>query len=453
MTLLTMSSDTRITGAPSRVIKKLQERLTFRNPKHEENARKGFSNWNIPRELCYLEQDTGSLAFPRGFTRQALSIIRNSGQQVRLQDNRRRLSPVELVFHGNLRDHQQDALREILKHDFGTVSIPTGGGKTVLALAAIVERKQPALIVVHSKELLNQWIERVEAFLGILADDVGVIGGGKNQIGEKITVALVQSLYKRAGEVAPHIGHLIIDECHRAPARIFTEAVTPFDCRYMLGLSATPFRRDGLGRLIHWFIGDRVYSIERSDLIESGDILPAEVITRQTTFQPTVDPSEQYSTMLTELCENPERNMLIAGDVAEEASKGDGVCLVLSDRKSHCETLKDMLAEKGIVASLFTGDLKDQERRKVVSDIQTGKAKVIVATAQLIGEGFDAAQLSTLFLATPIKFSGRLIQYLGRVLRPAPGKEKARVFDYVDTEVGVLECAARERLRVYAKAA
>ena len=109
MTLLTMSSDTRITGATSGVIKKLQERLTFRNPKHEENERKGFSNWNIPRELCYLEQDTGSLAFPRGFTRQALSIIRNSGQQVRLQDNRRRLSPVELVFHGNLRDHQQDA--------------------------------------------------------------------------------------------------------------------------------------------------------------------------------------------------------------------------------------------------------------------------------------------------------------------------------------------------------
>ena len=306
----------------------------------------------------------------------------------------------------------------------------------------------------HCKELLNQWIERIEAFLGILALRRGCYRRRQEvDVGEQITVALVQSLYKRAGEVAPHIGHLIIDECHRAPARMFTEAVTAFDCRYMLGLSATPFRRDGLGRLIHWFIGDRVYSIERSDLIESGDILPAEVITRQTTFQPTVDPSEQYSTMLTELCENPERNMLIAGDVAEEAGNGCGACLVLSDRKSHCETLKDMLAEKGIVASLFTGDLKDQERRKVVSDIQTGKAKVIVATAQLIGEGFDAAQLSTLFLATPIKFSGRLIQYLGRVLRPAPGKEKARVFDYVDTEVGVLECAARERLRVYAKAA
>ena len=452
MTLLTVSSDTRITGASSRVIKKLQERLTFRNPKHEENERKGFSNWNIPRELCYLEQDTGSLAFPRGFTRQAFAIIRNSGQQVRLQDDRRLLPPVDFTFSGELRDYQQDALREVLKHDFGTVAIPTGGGKTVLALAAIAERKQPALIIVHSKALQDQWVKRIETFLGIPRAEVGVIGGGKVNVAERITVALVQSLYQRAGEVAPHIGHLIVDECHRAPSRIFTGAVTAFDCRYMLGLSATPFRRDGLGRLIHWCIGDRAYSIERQDLIESGDILPAEVITRQTAFQPTVDPSEQYSTMLTELCEDTGRNMLIAEDVAEEASNGGGVCLVLSDRKSHCETLRDMLSTKGITASVFTGDLKDKERRQVVSDISAGRAKVIVATGQLIGEGFDSKELSTLFWRHRSSSRDGSFSALDGCSDQHRGKEKAVVYDYVDP-VGVLECAARERLRVYAKAA
>jgi superfamily II DNA or RNA helicase len=267
-------------------------------------------------------------------------------------------------------------------------------------------------------------------------------------MGERITVALVQSLYKCASEVAPHIGHLIIDECHRAPARMFTQAVTAFDCRYQLGLSATPFRRDGLGRLIYFYIGDRVYSIDRQDLIDSKDILPAEVITRQTTFHPTVNPSEQYSTMLSELAEDYRRNWLIVSDVAQAARNGGGVCLVLSDRKPHCETLQGLLQGKGIKAALLTGDLKDRDRRKVVSDIENGNVKVIVATAQLIGEGFDARELSTLFLATPIKFSGRLIQCLGRVLRPAPGKDKATVYDYVDP-VGVLQSAARSRACVY----
>jgi len=156
--------------------------------------------------------------------------------------------------------------------------------------------------------------------------------------------------------------------------------------------------------------------------------------------------------MLSELTEDYRRNWLIISDVAKEARNGGGVCLVLSDRKTHCETLKGILRVKGIKAALLTGDLNDRERRQVVSDIQGGNVKVIVATAQLIGEGFDAKELSTLFLATPIKFSGRLIQCLGRVLRPAPGKDKAIVYDYVDP-VGVLQSAARSRAWVYRQVA
>jgi len=144
--------------------------------------------------------------------------------------------------------------------------------------------------------------------------------------------------------------------------------------------------------------------------------------------------------------------MLIAGDVAKEASNGGGVCLILSDRKTHCELLQEALGMRGVKAALLTGDLKDRERKQVVSDIHSGQAKVIVATAQLIGEGFDAKELSTLFLATPIKFSGRLVQCLGRVLRPAPGK-KARVYDYLDVNVGVLQAAARSRAYVWKQVA
>jgi superfamily II DNA or RNA helicase len=153
--------------------------------------------------------------------------------------------------------------------------------------------------------------------------------------------------------------------------------------------------------------------------------------------------------MLTELTANSERNALIADDVAQEAGNGGGVCLVLSDRKGHCEVLAKLLAERGVEATLLTGDLPNGERQRVVEDLNVGKVKVLVATGQLIGEGFDCRDLTTLFVATPIRFGGRLLQYLGRVLRPAPGKEKARVYDYIDP-VSVLEAAAEARRRVYA---
>ena len=136
--------------------------------------------------------------------------------------------------------------------------------------------------------------------------------------------------------------------------------------------------------------------------------------------------------------------LLIASDVAKDIQKDNGVCLVLSDRKKHCETLQSLLRYKHhVAADLLTGDLSDEERKKVLQRIQTGQASVIVATGQLVGEGFDCPNLSTLFFATPIRFSGRVLQYLGRILRPADENKRARVYDYVDVNVGVLVCGSR----------
>jgi len=269
-------------------------------------------------------------------------------------------------------------------------------------------------------------------------------------VGEKITVALVQSLYRCADAVAPKIGHIVVDECHRTPSRTFTDAVTEFDSRFMLGLSATPWRRDRLSKLIFWHLGDVHHKIDKADLVESGDVLAADIIVRETEFKPYYDPVREYSKMLSELTTDDKRNRLIASDVAAAARENDGVCLVLSDRKMHCENLVAILRYKFDTAcDLLTGDLKDRQRREVLSRIDTGAVKVLVATGQLIGEGFDRKDLSMLFLTTPIKFSGRVVQYLGRVLRPAPGKKRAKVYDYVDKHVDVLNAAARSRQRVY----
>lgn len=245
------------------------------------------------------------------------------------------------------------------------------------------------------------------------------------------------------------VGYLIVDECHRTPSRTFTEAVTAFDSKYMLGLSATPWRRDGLSRLIYWHLGDVVHEIKSEELIETGDILPAEVVIKETDFNTLLDPSEEYSRMLSELTKDGKRNLQIVQDIISEANNGGGICLVLSDRKAHCETFKALLSGHGVKAELLTGEVSNKDREAIVDRLNNGHIKVLIATGQLIGEGFDCKGLSTLFLTTPIKFSGRVIQYLGRVLRPAPGKDKAKVYDYIDHRVGVLRAAAKARQRVY----
>ena len=161
-------------------------------------------------------------------------------------------------------------------------------------------------------------------------------------------------------------------------------------------------------KLIYWALGNRVCEIEQSALIEAGHIL-------------------------------------------REASNGSGICLVLSDRKEHCQTLADLMEAQGTKAEVLTGDLGLPERRRIVEDLNNGRIKVLVATGQLIGEGFDCKALSTLFLAMPISFEGRLIQYLGRIMRPAPGKTSAKLYDYIDGNVGVLANSGRSRQRLYSR--
>jgi superfamily II DNA or RNA helicase len=450
---ITIKENLQLQNVPPEIMETLVEKLEFLNPKWLENDRMGRWNRGTPRVLKFYDKvgRTG-LWIPRGYIRHLINLCRRQGIQFRIDDQRRRLKPVNFVFRGRLKPFQKVAVDKMLAKDFGTLSSATGSGKTVMALYMIAKRKQPALIIVHTKELAAQWVERIGTFIGIESEDVGFIGGGKKRVGEKITVALVQSLYKCADEVAESIGFLLVDECHRCPSRTFTEAVSCFDSQYMLGLSATPYRRDQLSKLIFWHLGDKHHEVEKSQLIETGDVLPAKVVFRHTNFATRCDPVSEYSKMVAELTTDTDRNKLIASDVAEQASKNSGICLILSDRKAHCMNLQSMLRYRFKQESeLLTGDLDEAERQKVLERINQGRVKILIATGQLIGEGFDCKDLTTLFLATPIKFSGRLLQYLGRVLRPAPGKKYARVFDYVDEKVATLKKAASARKRVYRK--
>jgi len=431
----------------------LIEKLTFPNPKYLENARMGRWNRGTPRTLRYYRKlPKCGLRVPRGYLRQLILFCRKSGLQYALDDQRRILPAVDFDFAGTLKPFQETAVHTMLAKDFGTLSAPTGSGKTVMGLFMLAQRRQPALIVVHTKDLAFQWMSRIETFLNIPEKEIGLIGGGKKKVGKAVTVALVQSLYKIAADIAKQIGFIIVDECHRCPSRTFTEAVTHFDSRYMLGLSATPYRRDKLSKLIFWHLGDVHHEIESRQLVNSGDVLAAAVHFRETNFTPYFDPVNDYSRMLSELTADDERNRLIADDVAREALTNPGTTLVLSDRKKHCEALWSLIRYRNDAPCEFlTGDRSEQERKDIVARLNEGSIKILVATGQLIGEGFDCPNLATLFLATPVRFSGRVLQYIGRVLRPAPGKSNAKIIDYIDVNVDVLVSAARARERVYRK--
>jgi superfamily II DNA or RNA helicase len=365
------------------------------------------------------------------------------GLKPRYTDERRTLEPLDFCFCGSLREYQTDALRDILKRDFGVLQAGTGSGKTVMALAVIAERKQPALILVHTRELMNQWVERIEQFLGCSA---GRIGGGFFDV-QSVTVGIVNSVKKRLPDLVPYFGMLVVDECHRIPSTTFTTCISTFDARFMLGLSATPYRRDGLTRLIYLAIGDCLHVVDPERLKTIGAILAPEVVPRETGFYfPRA--ADRYAKMLTKLALDQDRNMLIAGDVLKEVAENSGTVLLVSERTVHLQVLAEILEEHGEKVAVLTGKTPAFLREEIVKNVQAGSVRIMASTTQLIGEGFDCPELTTLFLCSPIRFSGRLVQIVGRILRPLDGK-RPKIFDYQDVNIGILKASAQARMRTY----
>lgn len=447
--IATESSRIHLTGAPAAFLEWVKKALSFPNPRFQDAERMGRFTRNIPRYLSAYETTDEGILVPRGFGPHLRWMAEEMDLPIRFEDRTRIRPEVEFTFKGSLRPYQAEAVGAVLSRNMGTLAAPTGSGKTIVGLYVIAKRRQPALIVVHTRELLNQWIDAIHRFLGIPESEIGVIGGGKYMVGPRVTVSIINSLYKCAPNVAPYIGHLIVDECHRTPSRTFSEAVAAFDSRFLLGLSATPWRRDRLSKLIYWALGDLVHSVDPGILQRNGDILRAAVRWRRTSFETTHDPSEEYSKMLSELTADTGRNELIARDVASEVKRNLGIVLVLSDRKAHVETLAALLEDRRIPAVTLTGDMSTKARAESLDAVKNGSARVLVATGQLIGEGFDLPAMSSLFMATPIRFDGRVLQYIGRVLRPAPGKDRALVVDYIDEYIGPLLASARARMRTY----
>ncbi len=445
---LLVDKECTLEGAPPALAAVIRKRLTVKNPKYDAAVR--YGRWvgkQLKPKLYFYREKDGRLFFPRGFANQAVLLCRaHVGQSPQIIDNRRLLDPVAITFSGTLRPYQQEAVSAVLNHSFGVLEAGTGSGKTVMALKILAKRGQPTMIIVHSRELLHQWRLRIEEFLGIRA---GQAGGGKVDI-QPVTVGIVNTVRNKLTELAPRFGHLIVDECHRVPAGLFTDVVSGFDAWYMLGLSATAFRReDGMTRVIYTYMGDRTHAVDAEKLVESGAVVRPMFIQKETEF--TYGYRGEYPKLIKALAKNDKRNGQIVSDIASLLENDhSGTLLVVSDRIAHCRVLQEKLALLGYDASLLTGRIHPEERERIVTGVQAGKIQVLIATLQLIGEGFDCPGLTTIVLATPIKFEGRLLQVVGRVMRPLQGKT-AMVIDYADSRVPVLRRSAENRRILFDK--
>lgn len=430
---------------PIDVRRKVEKDLTFDNPLYVNAKRFGkYASSTLEPKLKFFSYDANKdvLYIPRGYMFYILKYIKEQGYEFEIQDSTTLLPQINVEFKGELREYQEEALRDIRKYPVGVLESGTGSGKTVMGIAMIAARKQPTLIIVHTKELLNQWNERIQQFLGVKP---GLIGGGKCDI-QPITVGIVQSVQNRIGDLKDKFGHIICDEVHRCPASTWTDVLSQFSARYYLGLSATAFRSDGLSHAIYAFIGPKIHTVSRETLHDIGAVLKPEIYRIPTRFN--FHYTGDYSSMVSALVDDSARNRLIAETIASDIKQHGSSVLIASDRVQHCLDMQTVLESLQIKSEVLVSGCSKKEREQIVKDVDSGKCKVLLSTISLIGEGFDASNLHALFITTPIKFSGRLLQIVGRVLRPEKGKT-ARVYDFRDDNVKPLRESGKKRDTVY----
>ena len=354
-------------------------------------------------------------------------------------------------FDGTLNEEQDKALAGVLDVDFGVFVAPPGTGKTVLAIAAIAKRKTNVLILVHRKPIMDQWRLQMSAFLGIDKKEIGQIGGGKNKATGIIDVGMVQSLDLAEGvyDGIANYGFIIVDECHHLGAVSFEKVLTQAKAKYVLGLTATPYRGDGHQPIIHMQCGPICHRIKQKDI--TAHISSSVVIPRVTNFSyPWIEGSKIVD-LSSRMIESYERNQLIVDDIINVLGAGR-FPLILTERREHLERLAQGLKDKVGFLAVLHGGIKQKQRREIfqqIKDCPDDCRKAILATGSYIGEGFDEPRLNTLFLTMPSSFKGKIVQYAGRLHRYHKDKDDVQIYDYVDKEVSVLGRMFQRRLKTY----
>src|SRR5690606_25659130 len=429
---------------PQPLVNFLKDELNFANSAFIVKKKSGKSTFETPRFFKLINETEHEISVPRGFIGKLIRFCREMQMTHDFIDNRVELAQVEFVFQASLRKHQQHIVKSVSKKDIGVIVAPPGAGKTVIGLKIVADKKQPALIIVHRKQLLDQWVDRIEAFLGIPKKEVGVIGQGKMRLGTKVTVATIQSLPKYLENIREKFGTILVDECHHIPAESYRNTVESLNCRYCYGLTATPFRKYNDDKIIFAYLGEIIAEIIPEEIEEYKR---AHVVIRNTDLNvPYNSKTDSFETLSQILIHDTARNTLIVNDVAAELNRGKKA-VVITERKEHIDSLH-LLLKRYYETITLSGDDSDSSKKSKWKTLAAGDFQVLITTGQYFGEGSDIQHISTLFLAYPFSFHGKLIQYIGRVQR---SEINPTIYDYRDHRIDYLDKLFLTRNTYYRK--
>ncbi|MBU8879645.1 DEAD/DEAH box helicase [Bacillus sp. FJAT-29790] len=437
------------TGIPSPLLSQIGNIASFNNPEFYKAQTGRFSTHGIPRIIQCTNNEQNDLVLPRGCLEELIDLLKKESIKVDIVDQTYEGENINVGFCGTLSSQQAEVVDTMLKEAQGTLSATTGFGKTVVATAVIAERKVNTLIIVHRTQLMKQWIERLATFLNVSPNEIGQIGGGKNKITGKVDVATIQSL-NYGGQLKSFItqyGQIIVDECHIISAITFENVLKQIRPKYVLGLTATPKRKDGMHPIITMQCGPIRFKINAKS---QAKIRPFghRLIPRKTNFN---TKKTEFHEIYAELASDSSRNLQIFDDVLKSLEEGRSP-IILTERLEHLEILKNQFNRFAKNIIVLAGNMKKKDQKKELerlSTIPSNEERLIIATGKFIGAGFDDARLDTLFLTMPISWKGTLQQYVGRLRRHYDSKQVVQVYDFVDEKVPVLKTMYEKRVAGY----
>ena len=439
---------------PSAMLDRLIRIAAFQNPEFYRAQAMRLSTYGKPRVISCSEDFPEHIGLPRGCVDEVLAEFRFHRVNVELQDERTMGQEIRFSFNAELRPEQQEAVNQVLLYDQGILSAPTAFGKTVVGACLIAMRAVNALILVHRRQLMDQWRERLAAFLDTPIGNIGHIGGGKIKRTGVIDVAVIQSL-QRKGDVEDFVadyGHVIVDECHHLSAVTFERVLRQVKAKYVLGLTATPIRKDGHHPIIYMQCGPIRFHLSAKKAAQAS-LLEHKVIPRFTNFGwDQTDDETTIQDLYAALVGNQHRNELIVRDLQNLISAGRSP-LVLTSRTDHLDFLAGELHGSRSHVFIMKGGMGAKQRKiltESIAAIPPEEPRVILATGSYLGEGFDDARLDTLLLAMPVSWKGTLQQYVGRLHRLHENKKEVQVYDYADVLVPMLTRMYKKRLAGYA---
>lgn len=412
-------------------ISKLKSFATFENPQIKLLLSLRKPLYNIPKYLKGYEENSDFLTLPRGLKESLFLYFKENLLNFSIKDERiyEQIETKKVQF--TLRPEQEDAIKEILKYDSSICVAPPGFGKTLIGAKIFEQRAVKTLIIVNKNMLLDQWISRFVDYFAYKKSDIGYLGKGSNKLNGNIDVATMQSL-NNAPELIKTYTQVIVDECHHIPALTFEQIVKNFKGRYILGLSATPNRKDELEAILYQQLGSISYEYKKPRTHTNK----LKVIKTEFTSS-----SDNYSTIINELVVNEDRNKMIIETIKQNSERK---ILLLSDRIEHLNILENMLKNESIP---FVSVHGSQNKKEQVLNMEKVKSSsLILATSSFFGEGIDFPHLNTIIFATPISFYGRLIQYLGRIGR---GNQECLAIDFLDYKNPMLNSTYKKRLEGY----